>query len=131
VARLPELQPYDLPCAGIEFPQARVGFLGHSRAGIVVLKANPSDVHLSVVVSVDPHDHKASAAATRHNPSNESILAIRMLIRDHQTTHGYQPTCLARVAPALVVTLQQRRLNIQARVAKLLRLVERMERPAN
>lgn len=54
-----------------------------------------------------------------------------MLIRDRQTTHGYQPTLLARVAPALVVTLQQCRLNIQARVAEPLRLLERMERPAN
>ncbi len=54
-----------------------------------------------------------------------------MLIRDHEATRRYQPARLALVAPALVVTFQQRRLDIQTRVVKLLRLVERMKRPAD
>jgi hypothetical protein len=44
-ASLPELQPHDLPRAGIKFSQAGVGFLGHRGAWIVVLEANPSDIH--------------------------------------------------------------------------------------
>jgi hypothetical protein len=45
-----------------------------------------------------------------------------VLVGDHETTSDDQPACLALVAPALAVTLQQRRLDIATGEAKLLAL---------
>jgi hypothetical protein len=54
-----------------------------------------------------------------------------VLIGDHETTSGDPPLRAARAAPALVMMRQQRRLDIQASEAKLVRLVERVKRPAD
>ncbi len=130
-ARFPELQPHDLASARIEFPQTRVGLLGNRRARVVALEANPGDVRLGVVVSFDPHGHRLAPSPHGHDPRNERVIAIRVLVGDHETTSDDQPARLALVARPLAVALQQRRLDISTREAKLLRLVERVKRPAN
>ena len=94
-------------------------------------QANPGDIRLGVVVPVDPHVHRLAPPPHGHNPRNQRILVIGMLVGDDKTTSSDQPARLALVAPTLAVTLQHRRLHVPAREAELLRLVERMKRPAN
>jgi hypothetical protein len=107
-ARFPELQSYDLPGAWIEFSKTRVRLLGNSCVWVVALKANPGNVRLGVVVPVDPHVHRLAPPPHGHNPRNEQIVAIGMLVGNHETTSGDLPACAALVAPPLEVALQQR-----------------------
>jgi len=87
-ARLPELHPYDLPRARIEFPQARVGLLGDSSVRVVVLAANPSNVRLRVVVPIDSHSHRLAS------PPHGQIRATR-----GSSPSGYSYTITRRPAP--------------------------------
>lgn len=130
-ARLPELQPYDLAGARIEFSEAYVGLLSHGVARVIVLEANPSDVGLGVVVPVDSHERRLASPPYGHNSRNLRIVAVRMLVGDNETTSGDEPARPPLVASPPAVTLQQRRLDITTREAELLRLVERVKRPAN
>jgi hypothetical protein len=73
--RFPELQPYDLPGAWIEFSKTRVRLLGNSCGWVVALKANPGNVRLGVVVPFNPHVHRLAPPPHGHNPRNEQIVA--------------------------------------------------------
>jgi hypothetical protein len=130
-ARLPELQPNDLPGAGIEFPQARVRLLSHNRARVVVLETHPGDISIGIVMTVDSHTYRLAPPPDRHNASHKRIVAIRVLVGNHEAAGHDLPRCLALVTPPFAVLGEQRRLDIMASEVELSRLVERVVGPAD
>jgi hypothetical protein len=54
-----------------------------------------------------------------------------MLVGDHHPPDDDSPSRSARIAPPLAVMFQQRRLDVMASEAELLRLIERVERPTD
>lgn len=82
--RFPELQPYDLAGAWIEFSKTRVRLLGNSRVWVVALKANPGNVRLGVVVPFDPHVHRPE----RSRPGSVEWVILDLLLEHHRQSWG-------------------------------------------
>jgi hypothetical protein len=95
---------------------------------VVALEAYPGDVCLSVVVPVDPHFHRLALPPYGDNPRDVQILAVGVLVGGYETTSDDQSASLTPVAPSAAMTVQQLRLDVQAREAEPLLLAESVNR---
>jgi hypothetical protein len=82
-------------------------------------------------MAVDLHEYRLAPPPHGDNARDERIIAVWVLVGDHETASGDLPLRPACVAPPLAMMLKQCRLDVSASEAKLLRLVERVECPTD
>jgi hypothetical protein len=112
MARLPKLQTHDLPRHRIEFPQPRIRLLAHSRTRVIALEADPRDIRVGVVVPFDPHGHRLAPTPDCDNTDDQWIIAVWVLVDDHDASSHDLPARLTGITTPLPVPTEYRGLYI-------------------
>jgi hypothetical protein len=113
-ARLPKLQTHYVPCHRIEFPQPRIRLFAHSRARVIALEPNPRDIRIGVVVPFNPHNHRLAPTPDRDNTGGQWVIAVWVLVDNHDAPSHDFPARLAGITTPLPVPTEYSGLYIGA-----------------
>src|SRR5215471_282301 len=112
MAGVPVLQADDVACFGINVAETGLNLLADHGRTVVALEAEPGDVGVGVVVTVDLHVRSLFVSPESDDACQRSIASIREVVEDHEAVRGDAPLGWAGVASSPVVVLEERVLDV-------------------